>query len=249
MVKKIKKQLEPMKKYAMITGSADRIGKAIAQELASQDINLVLHYNSSVEKVQVLKAELEKHHSIEVDLLGINFMSENDYDHIFQSLKERNITLDLLVNSASDFRPSGFEDVGSSMLQKEMRINFESIYLLTKAFARVYKKGEIINFLDTKVEKNFTKHLDYLLSKKLLKEFTKLSAVQLAPHFRVNAIAPGLILPPKDKDEAYLLELAKDIPLQRIGNITEIIHAFRFLLNAKFVTGQILYIDGGDHLI
>ena len=86
-------------------------------------------------------------------------------------------------------------------------------------------------------------------SKKLFKEFTKLSAVQLAPNFRVNAIAPGLVLPPAGKDENYLLNLAKDIPLKTIGNMEDILKAFRYLMDSQFVTGQTLYIDGGDHLI
>lgn len=234
--------------YALITGSADRIGRGIALELASQGYNLLLHYNSSRGKAEDLKHQVDKY-GVKSQLLQINFMVDNDFDAIFSSLKSDNINIDLLVNCASDFRPSSFEDIGSDLYHKEMRINFENIYLLTKSFARVYLKGSIINFIDTKVEKNYSKHLDYILSKKLLKEFTKLSAVHLAPNFRVNAIAPGLILPPKDKDESYLLNLAQEIPLKTIGNLQEILKAVNFLIDSNFVTGQILYIDGGDHLI
>lgn len=237
-----------MKKFALITGSADRIGKAIAIELARQKYHIIIHYNSSDAKATQLKAEIEKM-DVEVLLLQINFLENNDFDAIFQSLKNQSIRIEVLVNAASDFRPSDFNDQGSSLLQKELQINFESAYLLTKAYARVYDKGVIINFLDTKIEKNYTRHLDYLLSKKLLKEFTKLSAVELAPGFRVNAITPGLVLPPKGKDESYLLKLAEQIPLKTIGNVDEIILAFTYLLQAQFVTGQIIYIDGGDHLL
>lgn len=101
----------------------------------------------------------------------------------------------------------------------------------------------------SKVEQNYSTHLDYILSKKLLKEFTKLSAVHLAPHFRVNAIAPGLVLPPKGKSEDYLLNLAQHIPLKTHGGVEDILKAFRYLLESHFVTGQILYVDGGDHLV
>ncbi|MCZ2223345.1 MAG: SDR family oxidoreductase [Chitinophagales bacterium] len=237
-----------MNKFALVTGSSDRIGKAIALELAKQGYNLLLHYNNSQQKAEQVKIEVENF-QVKVQLLHINFLEENNFDDILQNLKNENIQLEVLVNCASDFRPSGYSDKGSELLQKELRINFEKAYLLTKAFANNFESGLIVNFLDTKVEKNFTKHLDYILSKKLLKEFTKLSAVHLAPNFRVNAIAPGLILPPKDKDESYLLNLAKNIPLKTIGNLEEILKAFRFLLESKFVTGQILYIDGGEHLI
>ena len=239
-----------MKNYALVTGGADRIGKAVTVHLAQQNYNLVLHYNSSKEKAQELKEELESIYAdITVELLQINFLKDNDFDEIFTELKKKKITIDILVNCASDFIPSGFREKGSELLDKEMTINFKIPYLLTKAFASVYGKGNIINFVDTKVAKNNTVHLDYILSKKLLSDFTKISAVELAPNIRVNAIAPGLILPPEGKDESYLLSLAQHIPLKTIGNLEEILKAVQFILDSNFFTGQILYIDGGEHLV
>ena len=244
------KQKDFMKNYAFVTGGADRIGKAVAIHLAKTGYHLVLHYNSSKEKAEKLKQELQSIYSeLEVELLQINFLKDNDFDKIFEDLKKKKITIEVLVNCASDFIPSNFKEVGSELLDKEMTINFKNPYLLTKAFARVFAKGNIINFVDTKVEQNNTVHLDYILSKKLLKDFTKISAVELAPNFRVNAIAPGLILPPEGKDESYLLNLAKDIPLKTIGNLDEILKALQFILDSDFFTGQILYIDGGEHLV
>ena len=239
-----------MKNYALVTGGADRIGKAVTVHLAQQNYNLVLHYNSSKEKAQKLKEELESIYAdITVELLQINFLKDNDFDEIFTELKKKKITIDILVNCASDFIPSGFREKGSELLDKEMTINFKIPYLLTKAFASVYGKGNIINFVDTKVAKNNTVHLDYILSKKLLSDFTKISAVELAPNIRVNAIAPGLILPPEGKDESYLLSLAQHIPLKTIGNLEEILKSVQFILDSNFFTGQILYIDGGEHLV
>lgn len=235
-------------KFAFVTGGADRIGKAMAIELARQGYNLYLHYNRSADKAEKLKQDVEAM-GVLAETIQIDFLEENNFEEVFRTIKSKNIGIEILVNCASDFVPSGFENPGSSLLQKEMKINFENAYLLTKAFAKVFEKGQIINFLDTKIEKNFTHHLDYLLSKKLLKEFTKLSAVHLAPNFKVNAIAPGLVLPPKDKDENYLMNLAKDIPLKTIGNLEEVVKAFRFLISADFITGQIIYVDGGDHLL
>lgn len=234
--------------YALITGSSDRIGKAIALELAKQGYNLILHYNSSSEKAKAVKTEIEGL-GVSAELAQIDFLADTDFEAFFQKLKAKGIRVEVLVNCASDFIPSGFSDKGKGLLEKELKINFENAYLLTKAFAEIYDEGLIVNFLDTKITKNHTKHLDYLLSKKLLTEFTKLSAVHLAPKFRVNAIAPGLVLPPPGKNEDYLLDLANEIPLKTIGGLDDILKAFRFLLESQFVTGQILYIDGGDHLI
>ncbi|SFI69178.1 NAD(P)-dependent dehydrogenase, short-chain alcohol dehydrogenase family [Kaistella treverensis] len=239
-----------MKNYALVTGSADRIGKAVALHLAAQGYNLLLHYNSSAEKAEKLKKEIEEmQNGVKAELLQFNFLADNDFDEIFRSLKHKNIILDILVNCASDFVPSNFSLTGSQLLEKEFNINFKNAYLLTKAFARVYESGNIINFIDTKVSKNQTVHLDYILSKKLLQEFTKISAVELAPNFRVNGIAPGLILPPEGKDENYLLNLAQNIPLKKIGNLGEITKAIQFILDSEFFTGQTLFIDGGEHLV
>lgn len=239
-----------MKNYALITGSADRIGKAVAIHLAKQGYNLILHYNSSKEKAQKVKDEIESGYSgLKVELLQINFLQENDFNQIFQDLKKKKITIEILVNCASDFIKSNFKEEGSELLDKEMTINFKIPYLLTKAFAKVYGKGNIINFVDTKVTKNSTVHLDYILSKKLLKDFTRISAVELAPDIRVNGIGPGLILPPEGEDESYLMNLAQNIPLKTIGDLEEILKAVQFILDSKFFTGQILYIDGGEHLV
>mgnify|MGYP000895534338 FL=1 len=238
-----------MKTYALITGGSDRIGKAVAIHLAKEGYHLVLHYNSAKEKAENLQMHIESTYKVKVELLQINFLKENDFDRIFEDFKRKSITIEVLVNCASDFIPSSFNEQGSELFDKEMTINLKIPYLLTKAFARVFGKGNIINFVDTKVAKNKTVHLDYILSKKLLKDFTKISAVELAPNIRVNAIAPGLILPPEGKDESYLLNLAKDIPLKTIGNLDEILKAFQFILDSYFFTGQILYIDGGEHLV
>lgn len=238
-----------MKTYALITGGSDRIGKAVAIHLAKQGYHLVLHYNSAKEKAENLQMHIESTYKVKVELLQINFLKENDFDRIFEDFKRKNITIEVLVNCASDFIPSSFNEQGSELFDKEMTINLKIPYLLTKAFARVFGKGNIINFVDTKVAKNKTVHLDYILSKKLLKDFTKISAVELAPNIRINAIAPGLILPPEGKDESYLLNLAKDIPLKTIGNLDEVLKAFQFILDSYFFTGQILYIDGGEHLV
>lgn len=236
-----------MKKYALVTGAADRIGKSVALHLAKKGYSLLLHCNTSVVKAEKVQQEILALGQ-DAQILKINFLEDYDFDVLMSSLQQKNIQLEVLVNCASDFRPSGFQDFGVALLNREFTINFHKPYLLTKAYAKFYHKGNIINFLDTKITKNTTTHLDYLLSKKLLHEFTQMSALELAPGFRVNGIAPGLILPPADKDENYLQDLAQKIPLKTIGNLSEIHKAVDFILDSYFVTGQILYIDGGDHL-
>ena len=130
-----------MKNYALVTGGADRIGKAVTVHLAQQNYNLVLHYNSSKEKAQKLKEELESIYAdITVELLQINFLKDNDFDEIFTELKKKKITIDILVNCASDFIPSGFREKGSELLDKEMTINFMDI-ADKPSYVIVTKKG------------------------------------------------------------------------------------------------------------
>lgn len=233
--------------YALITGAATRIGKAITMELIDLGYNIVIHYRSSEKEAKELKKEIEQYGQ-KAALVQFDFMKDEDYEKIFKGLKSKKIELEILVNSASDFTNSAFTDKGKDMLEQEFRSNFEGAYQLTKAFARIFKKGQVINMLDTKITKDVTKHFDYLLSKKLLADFTRMAAVELAPGIRVNGICPGLVLPPAGKDEDYLLNLAKDIPLKRIGNLQDIQRTARFLVESHFITGQFIFVDGGDHL-
>lgn len=234
-------------KYALVTGAADRIGKAVALRLAEMGYNIILHYNRSKEKAANTKKEIEAL-GRKVKLVQIDFSNTDTYYTIFEQLKKEGIAIEILINSASDFKPSSIFEDGNKSLRHFFTINFESAYLLTKVFAKFFEKGQIINFLDTKVEKNETEHLDYLLSKKLLKEFTHLSAMQLGPNIRVNAIAPGLILPPPGKDAEYLDSLRKDNPLQAIGSLEQIQNSMQFLVENPFLNGQIIYVDGGENL-
>lgn len=232
--------------YALVTGSSDRVGKAISLKLAQMGYNLILHYNNSQLKAEKLKKEIINL-GVKVEVLKINFSNNNDFEAIFKELSGR-LDIDLLVNCASDFYKSNFSDAGIDHLHHMLKVNFESAYLLTKAFVSCCKKGSIINIIDTKADKNQTVHLDYLLSKKLLKEFTTISAFNLGPNFRVNGISPGLILPPKGKDQGYLLEMAQSIPLKTYGNLALIQQTVEFLITNEFITGQIIYVDGGEHL-
>lgn len=233
--------------YALITGAATRIGKALTMEMADMGYNIVIHYRSSEKEAKELKKEIEQYGN-QVELVQFDFMKDEDYEGILKGLQSKNIDIEILINSASDFTNSSFTDKGKDLLEQEFRSNFEGAYLLTKAFARVFKKGQVLNMLDTKITKDVTKHFDYLLSKKLLAEFTKMAAIELAPDIRVNGICPGLVLPPAGKDERYLLNLAKDIPLKRIGNLHDIQRTARFLIESHFITGQFIFVDGGDHL-
>ena len=120
--------------------------------------------------------------------------------------------------------------------------------MIARAFGAQGIEGVIVNFLDTRIEDYDRKHAAYHLSKRMLYTLTRMMAIEFAPLVRVNAVAPGLILPPPGKDESYLAQLAHTNPLGRYGDPSHIVEAVLFLVRNDFVTGQVVFVDGGRHL-
>jgi NAD(P)-dependent dehydrogenase (short-subunit alcohol dehydrogenase family) len=106
----------------------------------------------------------------------------------------------------------------------------------------------VVNLLDTRIQDYDKNHVSYHLSKRGLMSLTKMTALEWAPQVRVNAVAPGLILVPEGEGEDYLKKLANTNPMQTVGNVGNITDAILFLIRNEFVTGQIIYVDGGRHL-
>lgn len=233
-------------KAAIVTGSSARIGRNIALRLARLGFDILLHYHTSEEAAQKTGEEI-KNLGVECCLIQTNLEEPESGPALFSQIS-KDWNIEVLVNNASIFQPSDFHDEGENKLDLHYKINFRSPYSLTKAFIRHSEEGHIINLLDTKIEENHTDHLDYLLTKKLLRDLTLIAAKELAPAFRVNGIAPGLILPPEGKNVNYLLQKAEKIPLKTIGDLTQIENAVEFLIKNPFLTGQIIYINGGEHL-
>ena len=160
--------------------------------------------------------------------------------------------LDVLVNNASIFEPSSLKTDERDAMKRHFAVNFYAPYLLMRSFARRAKEGNIVNILDAHVVRDRAAHAAYLLSKKALGELTVMAAVEFAPAIRVNAVAPGLILPPARPAgwrTGPLERLAQDVPLKRKGAAANVTDAVLFLLANDYVTGQVIYVDGGKHLI
>lgn len=233
---------------ALITGAAKRIGKAIALHLASLGYNIALHYNRSQEEANAVRKEVKE--------LGVQCsMHRCDLANIIQAEKlvgavaKQHPNLSVLINNASVFEPSTVKKATTVMLRKHFSINFDAPFVLTQQFANHCSKGHIINILDTHIAQNTTKHATYLLTKKALHALTQVSAAELAPNIRVNAVAPGLIIPPEGKGEDHLERLATQIPMRCKGDIKQIVKSVEFLLNNAYIIGETIFVDGGEHLI
>jgi len=232
---------------ALITGGACRIGRAIALYLSSVGYTIALHYHSSQADAEKTATQIHKNAG-ECSLFRCDLTHEKNTRMLIGKIHKKHKDLNLLINNASIFLPSSFKKNSCAIL-KNLQIHLIAPYILSQEFNTYCKKGEIINILDTHVSQNNTRYFDYLLSKKALLELTKMSAVALAPNIRVNGIAPGLILAPKNKGNDHLNRLAKHIPLKRKGNTEHITKSIQYLLDNSYVTGQILFNDGGEHLL
>jgi len=233
---------------ALITGGAKRIGQAIALDLARVGFDIALHYNSSQKEAE-RTANAIRRLGVSCQLFRANLANENQTIKLISQVKKQIPNLEILVNSASIFEKSKLTIKDIKLLDQHFKIHLKAPFILTCEFARLCTQGQVINILDTNVTKNRTSHITYLMSKKSLEDLTKLSAVELAPNIRVNAIAPGLILPPQGQNNLYLDRLATRIPLKQKGEVRNITQAVRFLIENKFITGQVIYVDGGENLI
>jgi NAD(P)-dependent dehydrogenase (short-subunit alcohol dehydrogenase family) len=235
-------------KTALITGGGHRIGRELALHLVDAGYAVALHYHTSQQKAQQTANLIRKRggvcHIFSCDLL----QSEQVFNLILQ-VKSTFSRIDLLINNASIFEPSSLRSDRGEVLERHWKMHLMAPYLLMGEFARLFSHGHIINILDTHIKNNKTLHLAYLLSKKALADLTKLAAVELAPGIRVNGVAPGLILPPQGQDKSYLNRLAEYIPLKQKGHPQYVCQAVMSLIDNVYLTGQIIFVDGGEHLL
>ena len=234
-------------KTALITGGARRIGRHIALALGDAGVNIVIHYRHSAAEAESLCGELLKK-GVKAWIVRADFDSSDETPDLIRAAADSAGKIDFLINNASSFLPSTVEDLDFSTLTRDLQVNAWSPFMLCRLFARRFGSGKIINLIDTRVAGYDPAHFGYFLSKKLLLTMTELLALELAPRITVNAVAPGLILPPQGKDETYLEKLATGVPLARHGDTGDIAEAVLFLLRSDFVTGQVIFVDGGSHL-
>ena len=234
-------------KTALITGGAKRLGAALATGIAAAGAQVVIHCHRSQDEAEKLKDTI-------IDAGGDASVIEADLadNALSDTLVGRAIALagplDILINNASIFQEAPFMEMEPDAIHKNMNINASAPMLIARRFAEQRRKGTIINLLDTLVMDYDKRHVPYHLSKRTLHTLTRIMAVEFAPKIRVNAIAPGLILPPQGKDITYLESLAHSNPLKKHGGASDIVDAALYLLGAEFVTGQTLFVDGGRHL-
>lgn len=235
---------------ALVTGGWRRIGAAIAQALAGNGWDLVLHAHHAETRDAAFEAELAKAgaavHFVHGDLADAVFVT----GLISESARLAARKPSLLVNCASLFGDDTIADVSPESLAAHFAVNLHAPVLLTRALADALGElpGAVVHVLDQRVVNPVPDQLSYTLSKQALHGSVRTLARALAPRIRVNAVAPGLTLPTGDYDAAQWERLAGIMPLRHLSAPTEIADAVVYLAGARSVTGQTLFVDAGANL-
>jgi NAD(P)-dependent dehydrogenase (short-subunit alcohol dehydrogenase family) len=236
-------------KAVLVTGAAKRIGQALALASARAGADVILHYHSAAEGAQATLRNI-------TDMGRRAWLLRADFAVASQAAGLMERAFDLapvygLVNSAAIFSGGAVQETGLADWDTHLAINLTAPFLLTQSFAKLLgseQPGRVVNLLDWRAMKPGADHFAYTVSKAALAAMTRSLAQCLAPNISVNGLALGAILPPGGSrpDPA----IVKRIPAGRWGNPDEVGHALVFLLaGTAYVTGEIIYIDGGRHLL
>ena len=237
-----------MSRAALITGGAQRIGKEIALFLFKKHFKIALHYNTSKGSAEKIAHHINTNGG-ECFLFQGDLCSSASYAQLISEVFNTFQGCSLLINNASLFKRAHFRETDEESFDRQFNVNFKAPFFLSQHFAKHCEEGHIINLLDTKVSRNHTPYFIYSLTKKTLLEFTKMAAVELGPKIRVNGICPGLILPPVGSKEESFKKMGEKIPLKTTGHPHYITSAIEFLLENPFITGECLFVDGGENLL
>lgn len=237
---------------ALVTGSARRIGAAIARHLHAHGYRLALHAHTSGGELQALAFELEAARPGSVLALEADLRDSDALPDLVEQCVGHFERLDALVNNASNFYPTPLGQATPAQWEDLFAVNARAPFFLAQAAAPHLRRqrGAIVNLTDLHGSQPLRNHPAYSAAKAALEMLTRSLALELAPRVRVNAVAPGAILwPEQGKDDSAKQSLLERTPLARTGTVEEIAEAVRWLLaDAGYVTGHTLRLDGGRTL-
>ncbi|NQU75949.1 MAG: SDR family oxidoreductase [Planctomycetes bacterium] len=232
---------------ALITGAAKRLGAAIALGLADKGANVVVHYNSSADAAEDLAEQIRslgrKAWTVQADLTSTE-QAEGLVDRCCQAAGDVHV----LINNASIFPADRITTAGVDEILENIHLHALSPLLLTRGFARRGALRHVVNMLDARIVDYDRFHAAYHLSKRMLMTLTRMLALELAPAVAVNAVAPGPVLPAAGQSQQQFEAVVESIPLRRVGALADVTEAVLFLLNSRFITGQVVFVDGGRHM-
>ncbi|MFT3741225.1 MAG: pteridine reductase [Gammaproteobacteria bacterium] len=237
-------------KTVLITGAARRLGRAIAEHLHQQGMRILLHYHTSQDAAQALADQLNQLRPNSVHALQANLRVHADLERLAKAAQQVWGQVDGLINNASAFFPTAIGETSQQDWDHLMGANLKAPFFLSQLLAPALKfaGGSIINITDIHGEKPLKNYPVYSMTKAGLIMLTHSLAKELGPEIRVNAISPGSILWPEGAnvlDTTLQADIVERTALKRKGTPLDIAKASNYLLNADYVTGQVLAVDGG----
>lgn len=249
-------QVELTDQVALVTGSAHRVGRAIAIELARCGAHIMVHYNSS--SAEAVRDTLQDIKSMGVDAFAVqaDVGTEAGVETIFTAVREHYGRLNVLVNSASNFQKRSILDVTLEDWQTTMNVNLTGPFLCTQAAVAMMREndpsgGVIVNICDKGSVDPWPEYAAHGISKAGLLALTKVCAVSLGPDIRVNAVIPGPVMRPSGRlmsDERWDA-VGQAVPLKRNGTPEDVARAVSYLAREDYITGAVIQVNGGEHLL
>lgn len=233
----------------LVTGGAKRIGRALCLALAEQGCAIVVHYNTSTAEAEQLIAEIGKKNG-KAAMIAADLGDSKQTKKLFADAAKKFGPITMLINNAAIFERDTFADFTPESIQQHFAINTLAPMILIQEMARqTIEHGAVVNLLDHSILKSPRGYTSYVISKSALWTATQLAAKQLAPKLRVNAVAPGIILPPNanETDQSWRDGYSPS-PLPHPENVDDVVHACLQLLQNKALNGQMIVVDSGRHI-
>jgi pteridine reductase len=238
-------------KVALITGSSKRLGRAVAIELARRGARIAVHYRSNPQEAEETLQMIRGAGTNGVTLRA-ELTDNNAVEKMFQDIVKTFGGLDILINSASVFSPDTADRTTPGMWDTQMESNAKAPFFVAQHAARLMQvrgQGKIINMADVAGEVIWPGYLSYSISKAALIAINRGLAKSYAPQIQVNAIAPGPVLFPDYYSEEQKRAAIERTLLKREGSPNDIVNAVVFLIENDYITGEMIHVDGGRHLM
>jgi len=233
-------------KTVLVTGGARRVGRLFALACGRAGANVIIHHGNSAREALDLKEEIASF-GPQAWVLPSDLSNADEVSRLISRANEFS-PLYALVNSAAIFEPLSFQDTNLEDWERHISINLTAPFLLSQAFAKHTSHGRIVNILDWRALRPGADHFPYTVTKSALAAMTKSLAVALAPNITVNGLALGAILPPANESASE--KIIEQVPAKRWVEAGEVEDALIFLLSGPaYITGEIIHVDGGRHLI
>ena len=234
----------------LVTGASRRLGRAIALDFANRGWRVGAHYHASAAEALDLVAEIEAAGGTAA-AFSANLAHSEAPQPLIEACAEALGAPTCLINNASQFEWDTLQTLQTDRWQAQLDVNLRAPIFLTQAFARILPEeaeGNVINLLDQKVLRLDPEHFSYTIAKSALRAATQTMAQALAPRIRVNAVAPGPVLKGLGQSQADFDQEYRSTLLRRPVSPEDVTAAIRFLLDTPSITGQLIAIDGGQHL-